>query len=273
MLKHFKNICILCLIAILISACLDKTNKSDNHQASNYVAINMENICYALHEYYNLEGSQSKTIEIPIKQAIEGIKNRANISLKQMYKNEWCLELDKNSEHTSCFFLGKWKDWNLIYHSWLGKGSGNFTQIIKCKKERGRLLVVILLGPGDRGHGGIYDIPIFDGKNSVYFYKSFSLEDFLFRSGVAEKDIVISSPAISFWNTTKCVYSLKTDKTEIISIDINNKNLDPKLKRIFSFINVSDNQQIHISKQNIPAFLEKFKKSYLEFIKAKGIKN
>ena len=124
--------------------------------------------------------------------------------------------------YCKCKWLGKWHDQDLIFRYYDGGGTGRFTGIFLCTVKNGNLVIKKWLLDGDRAMDGIISTPIFDGKNSIYFYCSLSTDTVAKLQGIKGK--YPSQYAIGYWNISKCVYNLETDELEILDLLITQKN-------------------------------------------------
>lgn len=209
-------------VLFLLIGCSEVKNSADQ-QTINFLHKNLKDICcISTHDNYFTSPA------INIRNTVAEIKKQNNVDFYYDFVNdEWvCTSID-NETHSkikaSCKYLGTWHGQDLIFRRWNGDFSGHFTDILLCSVKNGNLNIHKQLLQGDRALDGIVSTPIFDGKNSIYFYCNLSTATFKNLKGIKERDNTFQG-AQDFWNVSKCVYNLETNKLEIIEVTITSKD-------------------------------------------------
>lgn len=215
-----------CSSLFLLLGCTEVEN-SQNPFPVHFSNENLKDICCI--GAGEIEFSENQSINI--RSAIEEIKKENDLKFYYDFiEDAWeCSRQDKKEKfsetHIKCKYLGKWRGQDLIFRYKFGNFTGRFTDILLCTVKNGNFSVKKYLFLGDRAVDGIVSTPIFDGKNSIYFYCSLSTDAVAKFKGI--KDEYPFQAAQSYWNVSKCVYNLETDKLDVIEMTITSKEKCP----------------------------------------------
>ena len=236
--------------------------------------INSENIACvsACGNYFVQEGR-----EINIRQVIEDMRkdNNADFSYDSVSGRGICNRVGKTDDfdrtRAICKYLGSRNGKYIVFRYIDGNFSGRFTDIIIFSLKNNKMKIHEILFPGDRALDGIKSDPVFDGRDRIYFDAYLSFDTFAGLSGINPEisEKIPNQAAQNYWNVSKCVYNLETEKLTLLSVFIkaDSGNSEFLKKLIPEFEKFQKNDGLRISKKEIPQFLKTLKNNMLQMIK------
>jgi hypothetical protein len=201
--------------------------------------------------------------EIDIKNAIKELSRAytftscADFSAKYAHRSGGSC----NGGFVACEYLGRYEDTDLVYRRYETGGTGTFSDIVLCSKKGNTFRVHDVILSGDRAIDGMMPHPVYDEDGNIYFYSYLSGSTLLKQAGIAVEDH--DQCYSCYYAVGKCVYTLKTKKTEILGIDIiiQDDNSESKIKT-FLRRTVKGDRRI-LNKNEVKTFLRELRELYL----------
>jgi hypothetical protein len=247
------------LLALLICGC------SQNHNSDNVPFKQIDPICLSglfFNSEVNKINTQEKIEEFYKEYKIndEGAHLNQNNLVLATFKNK-----DSNSTmYVGYEYLGIWNDYDILYVVENGGGSGVFTSIVLHKIGKDRVYEYKIIDGGDRAFGGILPHPIVDGENLYYLRYLSNYELWGLSGGVLDQlPTEEGSSANEFVSIGKFRYNLKTNTTELLSLNLLNPEPERlKSSKIAQVINQEiSSGQTHLNKKQANRLLKKLKDS------------
>lgn len=143
---------------------------------------------------------------------------------------------ETNGGKVVCEYLGNWHGHDIIARHYGTGGSGNFSDIVFCSFNAGKLHIHKTILLGDRAVEGMLAHPIFDNEGKIYFYMHLSNAALLKEAGLDEK-IIQSDDGFTCYAcygiVGKCIYDIVEEKMKILSITaFSNENKNSKIQSL-----------------------------------------